>query len=147
MSASYDKTEEVQVAPAAIFVKRKVLDKIGGFDDVYFAVYEDTDFSFRAKRAGFKIVYTPKAVCYHKIPLLDKRQESERLLSRGYWIGRNRIIFMKRFGKNFFIFLLFLPVFAGYYTFLALRYQNLSGLIDFFKGTLAGLVLVIRGKA
>ncbi len=144
-AGQYDKIEEVQVAPAAIFVKRKILDKIGGFDDVYFATYEDTDFCFRAKEAGFKIVYAPKAVAYHKIPG-DYKSSMERLLSRAYFIGRNRIIFMKRYGKNFLVFLLFLPVFAVYYAFLALRFQKLGDFLDFCRGTTEGLILVVRRK-
>jgi len=143
----YEKVEEVQVAPANFLVKKEVIDKVGPYDDIYFAVYEDTDFSFRARKAGFRIVYTPKAVCYHKIPLLDKKAEQERLLSRSYWIGRNRIIFMKRFGKNFLVFLLFLPFFAVYYTLLALRFRKIKGLVGFFKGSLVGLAWVIKEKA
>lgn len=40
--------------------------KIGMFDDRFFAYYEDTDISFRAQLAGFKVYYNPKAVAYHK---------------------------------------------------------------------------------
>jgi GT2 family glycosyltransferase len=39
---------------------------IGLFDEDFFAYYEDTDISFRAQLAGFKIYYTPKAIAYHK---------------------------------------------------------------------------------
>lgn len=142
----YEKIEEVQVAPAAILVKRKVLDGIGGFDDVYFATYEDTDFCFRAKKAGFKTIYTPKAIACHKIPA-DYKFSMERLLSRTYFIGRNRIIFMQRFGKNFWLFLLFLPGYFFYYTLLSLRFKNLGGITGFVKGTFEGLALVLKEKA
>lgn len=136
----YDQVEEVQVAPAAILVKREVINKIGGFDDVYFATYEDTDFCFRAKKAGFKTFYTSKAVAYHKIPA-DYLSSMERLLSRSYLVGRNRVIFMKRFGKNFLVFLVFLPVFAGHYLFLALKYKKVSEWFRFLKGTFDGFFL------
>ena len=141
----YEEVEEVQVAPAAILVKRKVLDKIGGFDDIYFATYEDTDFCFRAKKAGFRIIYAPKAVAYHKIPV-DYEFAMRRLLSRSYFVGRNRIIFMKRFGRNFWAFLLFLPIYFAYYTFLSLRFKKKGGIVNFVKGTLEGLGLVLGGE-
>lgn len=144
-TGQYEKVEEVQVAPAAILVKKQVLDKIGGFDDIYFATYEDTDFCFRAKRAGFKTVYTPRAVAYHKIPV-GYKVSMERLLVRACFVGRNRIIFMKRFGKNFWVFLLFLPIYFVYYASLSLRFKKVEGIINFVKGTLEGLGLVSGGK-
>lgn len=134
----YDKTEEIQVAPAAILVKKKVIQKIKKFDDTYFATYEDTDFCFRAKRAGFKTYYAPLALAFHKLPT-DFEEESKRLLSRSYWVGRNRVIFMKKYGNNFFIFLLFLPLFSLYYLFLSIRCKQLVNWFRFLQGTLAGI--------
>ena len=135
----FDKAEEVQVAPAAILVKREVIKKIGGFDDIYFATYEDTDFCFRARRSGFKIYYTPKALAFHKLPL-EFEEESKRLLSRSYWIGRNRVIFMKRYGNNFFIFLLFLPIYSLYYLLIAIRCKQILSWFRFLQGTVNGLL-------
>lgn len=40
--------------------------KIGLFDESFFAYYEDTDISFRAQLAGFKIYYEKSAIAYHK---------------------------------------------------------------------------------
>ena len=44
----------------------KMLREIGLFDEVFFAYYEDVDVSFRAQLAGWKVVYTPDAIAYHK---------------------------------------------------------------------------------
>lgn len=137
-TGQYDKTEEIQVAPAAMLVKKKVIQKIKKFDDTYFATYEDTDFCFRAKRAGFKIYYAPLALAFHKLPT-DLEEESKRLLSRSYWVGRNRVIFMKKYGNNFFIFLLFLPLFSLYYLFLSIRCKQLVNWFRFLQGTLVGI--------
>lgn len=52
-------------AGAAIY-KREVFDKVGLFDVDFFAYYEDVDFSFRMQLEGYKCLYNPKAVCYHK---------------------------------------------------------------------------------
>jgi len=43
----------------------KMLNKIGLFDETFFAYYEDVDISFRAQLQGWKAVYTPKALAYH----------------------------------------------------------------------------------
>lgn len=40
---------------------------IGLFDEAFFMYYEDVDLSFRAQLAGYTVVYTPKAVAYHKL--------------------------------------------------------------------------------
>lgn len=135
----YDRAEEVQVAPAAILVKRNVMKKLRSFDDTYFATYEDTDFCFRARELGFKTFYAPKAIAYH-ILSWNPKDDIDRVLSRSYWIGRNRVIFMKRFGKDFAAFLPFLMLFSGYYLLLSILNNRLSDGVTFLRGTLAGLL-------
>ena len=50
----------------AAFYKKTVFEKIGLFDEDFFAYLEDIDFSFRAQLAGFKCFYQPNSICYHK---------------------------------------------------------------------------------
>lgn len=130
----YEKTEEVQVAPAVMLIKSELLKKIKRFDDIYFATYEDTDFCFRARTAGYKTFYEPQAVAYHKIPL-DEDDSNKRLLDRTFWVARNRIIFMKKFGKSFTVFLLiFTPFYFLYYLFLSLKYKKIKPIFEYVKG-------------
>jgi GT2 family glycosyltransferase len=136
-AGQYEKIEEVQVAPAAMLVKRQVIRRIKRFDNKYFATFEDTDFCFRAKRAGFKTYYAPKAIAYHKIPE-DPKEEAERLLSRAYFVARNRILFMKDFGKPTFWF--FLPIYFFYYLRLALKYKRINAIINYLKGSINGIL-------
>lgn len=135
----YENVAEVQVAPAAILVKRNVMKKLKLFDDTYFVSYEDTDFCFRAKEIGFKTFYAPKAIAYH-ILSWDPRDDVERVLSRAYWIGRNRVIFMKRYGKSFFVFLLFLPLFSLYYLFISIRCKQAKSWFRFLHGNIMGML-------
>lgn len=44
----------------------RLFDEIGLFDETFFAYYEDVDISFRAQLAGWKVIYTPNAIAYHK---------------------------------------------------------------------------------
>lgn len=54
------------VAAAATAVHRRVWETIGLFDEGFTpAYYEDTDLCYRARAAGFQIVYTPHAVVMH----------------------------------------------------------------------------------
>ncbi len=134
----YDKVEEIQVAPANFLVKKAVIDKVGAYDDIYFISYEDADLSFRIRKAGYKIVYTPKAVCYHQIPLLDKMSMKKRWLNRAYWTSRNKIIFMRKHSPFFAIFVLLYPIWFCLYTYQAVRYRNFNALLNFYKGVTAG---------
>jgi len=134
----YEKVEEVQVAPANFLVKGEVIEKVGLYDNVYYISYEDADFSLEVKKAGYKIVYTPKAVCYHKIPLLDKKAGKKRWLSRAYWTARNKIIFMRKQSPYFPLFVLLYPVWFSIYTYQAIRHRNLDALKNFYKGIFDG---------
>lgn len=53
-------------AGAALY-KREMLNEIGFLDDDFFLIYEDTDLNFRAQLAGWKVLYVPTAVVYHKV--------------------------------------------------------------------------------
>jgi len=51
----------------AVLYRRSMIDEIGFFDERFFAVGEDLDLNFRARLAGYKCLYVPQAVVYHKI--------------------------------------------------------------------------------
>jgi GT2 family glycosyltransferase len=63
----YEESRDVQACPGfAFLVRMKVFHRIGLFDDVFNPYgWEDVDFSLRAAKAGFRIVYAPKAIVYH----------------------------------------------------------------------------------
>jgi GT2 family glycosyltransferase len=52
-------------AGAALY-KTTMLEDIGFFDEDFFLLYEDVDLSFRAQLAGYKCLYVPEALVYHK---------------------------------------------------------------------------------
>lgn len=62
----YDKEREIfaSCAAAAIY-RREVFDEIGLFDETHFAYLEDTDVAYRARIAGYRNYYAPKAVVRH----------------------------------------------------------------------------------
>ncbi len=53
-------------AGAALY-RRSMIDEIGFFDERFFAIGEDLDLSFRALLAGYKCLYVPGAIVYHKV--------------------------------------------------------------------------------
>ena len=52
-------------AGAALY-RTEMLSDIGFFDEDFFLLYEDVDLSFRAQLKGYKCLYVPEAVVYHK---------------------------------------------------------------------------------
>jgi GT2 family glycosyltransferase len=63
----YDRTEEIFFPPGCGgMYRKKVLDEIGLFDEDFFAYGDDAEIGIRARLAGWKCLYVPKAVLYHK---------------------------------------------------------------------------------
>ena len=46
-------------------VKREVIDKVGLYDEKFFFTYDDADFSYRVKQAGYRVVTDPNAKVWH----------------------------------------------------------------------------------
>jgi GT2 family glycosyltransferase len=134
----FDQPTQVQVAPAVLLVKKEVIKKVKEFDSIYFATYEDTDFCFKAKQFGFLTYYIPTAKAYHDLPF-DQQKAQMRLLNRLYYIGRNRLIFLRRYGK-----ITAVPLSLGfslYYLYLAFKYRRLSEFLNYLRGTIDGMTI------
>lgn len=61
-------TEEREIFSAcagAALYRRSVFEKIGYFDENFFAYMEDVDISYRARINGYKCLYCPDAIIYH----------------------------------------------------------------------------------
>lgn len=67
VSDKYDKSTNIFAASGGASLYRIVmLKEIGLFDEDFFAYYEDVDLSFRAQLYGWKVIYIPEAMAYHK---------------------------------------------------------------------------------
>ncbi len=53
------------VCGAACLLRRELFDDLGGYDESYFAFYEDVDLNLRARIAGWRFAYVPEAVVWH----------------------------------------------------------------------------------
>jgi glycosyltransferase involved in cell wall biosynthesis len=72
---------------ACMYVKRDVLDEIGGFDPGYGMAYEDMDLCLRGWEAGWQTLYAPRATLTHLESQTRPVQPGERELSsqRYFW--------------------------------------------------------------
>jgi GT2 family glycosyltransferase len=95
----FDQARPVQHAPACcLLIRENVFRRIGVMDDRYFAYVEDTDFCYRAMRAGLTITYLPEARMLHKAHSLTGGLFSPFMMR---YTTRNRTYFMlKHFGRG-----------------------------------------------
>ena len=62
----YDKTRKIFWAcGACFFIRNNIFKKFGGFDDVYWAHFEEIDLCWRLQNHGFKIRFNAKSIVYH----------------------------------------------------------------------------------
>ncbi|RME35162.1 MAG: glycosyltransferase family 2 protein [Thermoflexia bacterium] len=90
-NGQWDEPGEVDyVTGAAMAFWRDVLQKVGLMDEGFWPGYfEDADFCFRAREAGYKVCYVPSAVAFHA-ETTSVRDETR--LSAYYQRGRLRFI-------------------------------------------------------
>jgi N-acetylglucosaminyl-diphospho-decaprenol L-rhamnosyltransferase len=53
------------VSGAALWLRRRALDDVGGWDERYFMYLEDTDLCWRLRRAGWEVAYEPAGIVVH----------------------------------------------------------------------------------
>ncbi len=51
---------------AALMIRRALLDKLGGFDELFFMYHEDLDLGWRARLLGYQIALISQTIIYHK---------------------------------------------------------------------------------
>lgn len=64
----YDQTRAIEYASGCcMLVRNEVVRKIGMLDESFYMYTEDADWSMRVRRAGYKIVFEPRARIWHKL--------------------------------------------------------------------------------
>ncbi len=95
------------ITGCALMIKKQALEKVGSLDPDFFLYYEDTDWSVRVKKAGFKLVVAPASVVWHK----EMGAQGGRSPGHEYYVTRNNLLFMKRHA-NPLLWLTFIPAFT-----------------------------------
>ncbi|MDA8171755.1 MAG: glycosyltransferase family 2 protein [Nitrospiraceae bacterium] len=81
------------VCGASLLVKREVLEAVGLLEAKYFLYWEDADWSMRARRAGFKLLFCPAGRVLHREGATSGAMSET---SDYYWV-RNGLYFTKKF--------------------------------------------------
>lgn len=81
-----------------LLIKKEVLERVGppagGFDEQYFLYYEDSDLCQRVKGKGYRVMFVPSAILWHKNAGSAGGSGSK---LQDYFITRNRLLFGFRF--------------------------------------------------
>ncbi len=91
---------EVQYAEGScMLIKRQVINAIGYLDEDYApAYYEDTDYCFRAREAGFRVMYSPYATVWHYSMVTAETMRDDEFTRAQH---RNNRIFRERWSHRF----------------------------------------------
>jgi GT2 family glycosyltransferase len=80
-------TEALLPSGSAALYRRKMLDEIGLFDELFFLYCEDTDLGLRARWAGWECGYVPGAIVEHRYSHSSGRASP----LKAYYVERNRL--------------------------------------------------------
>ena len=87
----FDKNEETTLASgASLLIRKNIFRKVGYFDEIYFLYCEDLDYTWRARLAGFKAIFVPNSVVYHKYGGSVRKNITN--FKKFYFVERNRLV-------------------------------------------------------
>lgn len=77
---------------AAMMIRREVIEEVGMMPECYFLYYEEMDWCSRMKRHGYRLLFDPRAVVYHK----ESSSTGKESPLKAYYLIRNRMLFAWR---------------------------------------------------
>jgi GT2 family glycosyltransferase len=103
------------ISGCAVLIRAEVFKKIGLLDEDYFLYWEDADFSLKAKRAGYRLLISPKSKIFH-LEISEKKKAA-----KIYWLVVSGLIF---FQKNS-------PLWLRPYIFIYILLRKIKNYFDF----------------
>ncbi|MGD0585828.1 MAG: glycosyltransferase family 2 protein [Oryzomonas sp.] len=90
----YDAPEETgYVTGCSLLARCGMMETVGLLDEGFFLYFEDVEWSARARRAGWRLVYAPASVVRHKESVTTGGAASPTVV---YYTARNRLYFVQR---------------------------------------------------
>ena len=86
------------VIGASMLFKRSFLMDVGLFGEEYFLYFEELDLAFRAKKKGYSQCVSLKSIVYHKEGASARKGGG---VVSDYYANRSRLIFTKKYNKNY----------------------------------------------
>ena len=98
VNASEGVHEVLFACGGAMLIRRDIFLESGGFDESFFAYFEDVDLGWRLWVLGYRVLFAPRAVAYHRGHATGKKFEGER---RALLYERNALaVILKNYGDE-----------------------------------------------
>lgn len=129
-----DKGQYDQIMPAdfitgcSLLIRADTVRDIGLLAEEYFLYWEDIDWNVRAKNKGWKILYTPHSILWHKVSASFNHTTDQ----QAYYYLRSKLLFYERHAP------LLLPLSLCLIIFGALRHIA-QGRMNFARGYFSGM--------
>ena len=136
--------------PNGFMVKADVFDQVGGFDEKYEQIFEESDFGWLIHEAEYECFISTEARTDHYGFLepgcvSELRQLGIEKTRRTFCFARNRLRFARKH-FNFFqilsVTLIFAPLSCIYYSSVAIRHHRWDIAWAYCRGTLAGILFL-----
>lgn len=133
---------------ACMLIKREVIEKVGLFDNDFFAYFEESDFCWRVWLSGYEVMYYPGSSIFHKVGATSKNMNQ---FSINYHSLKNRIASLIKnleFHNLLFILiphLIILGIITAYYL-LNLKFNKVKMVITAFWWNMIHLPSVLRKR-
>jgi len=90
-------TERDFLSGCGLLIKCSVLKEVGLFDERFFFYYEDSDFSLRLQKAGYRLLVVPQAKMWHKVSQSSDGGDST---NERFWMGKSSVIFFRKHSRG-----------------------------------------------
>lgn len=131
---SYNQTKEVSfVTGCALMVRSETARKIGLLDETFFLSYEDVDWSVRAIESGYKAMYVPAAIIWHRDSYDTKRNIGSK---RNFYTMRNAVLCARKHLPFYQLplFVFSMAVYIGYFTLQSLMQADYQRAAAIYQG-------------
>ena len=81
------------ITGCSLLACKEMMAEVGLLEEELFLYFEDVDWNARARASGWKLMYCPASLVYHKVSVSAGGDASPTLL---YYTSRNRLYFVKR---------------------------------------------------
>lgn len=133
----YDSQTNIFAATGgASLYRTEMLNRIGLFDEDFFAYFEDVDISFRAQLAGWKVAYEPSAIAYHQVGATSSKLA-------GFTTYHSAKNFLLLYAKNMplKLYLKYLPFFSIWFLRWCISSTLRGKFVPFWQGVLKAISL------
>ena len=131
-----------------LMISRAALQDVGIFDKEFFHLNEDVEWCTRARHKGYRIVYVDRAAILHKGSSTGDARKAV-VFMYGYFIGRNAILFARRYAgplqwAKLLSLMTFGLVFRSVWALAGALYLGIQGQVPYIAGVVDGFARRLR---